>query len=142
VGDSKRKVNKPDKVIIHCSATPNGRDFDVEDIRRWHLDRGWRDVGYHYIIKRDGTIQMGRVETEIGAHVRGHNTNSLGVCLIGDDNFTFDQYISLDSLYLDIYLRHGIGPDYVFGHYEFTDQKTCPNIDMDHLRTRLRKQIA
>jgi len=134
-------VNEPQIIIIHCSDTPDSKDFDIEDIRRWHTDKppngnGWRDVGYHYIIKRDGTIQMGRLETEVGAHVRSHNRGSIGVCLIGRERFNQTQYAALDRLYIDIYLRHGLDSRDVYGHYELDDRKTCPNLDMDKIRYR------
>ncbi len=134
-------MNYPEILVIHCSATKNEISYDIEEIRKWHLQRGWKDVGYHYVIKRDGTIQMGRLETEVGAHVRGHNQNSLGICLIGNDNFTSKQYTSVDRLYRDICSRYSIMPDDVYGHYEFTDEKTCPNLEMDSLRERLWKVV-
>ena len=70
-------------IVVHCSATNEGEDFDVDDIREMHLARGWRDIGYHFVITRDGQIQAGRPIDEIGAHVRGHNKGSIGVCYIG-----------------------------------------------------------
>lgn len=72
-----------DKIVIHCSATAECVDFDMTDIRQWHLDRGWRDIGYHYVIKLDGTIQHGRGIDQMGAHVSGHNANSIGICYVG-----------------------------------------------------------
>lgn len=131
----------PTELVIHCSATHNGKDIDIEDIRQWHKDRGWQDIGYHYVIKRDGTIQCGRLESEIGAHVKGHNSNSIGICLVGNDQFTKSQYNSLDRLYSDIFNRYAIPIEKVKGHYEYTNQKTCPNIDMVLLRSRLRKVV-
>jgi len=76
----KRNVNE---VIIHCSATPEGADFTVEDIRKWHLARGWSDIGYHFVVYRNGTIHRARSLEKIGAHVKGRNTNTIGVCYIG-----------------------------------------------------------
>ena len=70
-------------IVVHCSATTPMQDIGVEDIRRWHLARGWRDVGYHKIIRRDGTIEDGRPEIQLGAHARGNNKNSLAVCMVG-----------------------------------------------------------
>jgi len=77
----KRKVTK--EIIIHCSATPEGRDYTVEDIRRWHLNRGFKDIGYHFVIYRDGSIHVGRAKDLVGAHCEGHNAISIGVCYIG-----------------------------------------------------------
>lgn len=71
------------EIIIHCSATPEGKDFTVEDINKWHKQRGFKKIGYHYIIYRDGSCHVGRLENEIGAHCTGHNSYSIGVCYIG-----------------------------------------------------------
>lgn len=94
------------KLVVHCSATPANRDIGVADIRVWHRAKGWRDVGYHYVIRRDGTVEKGRADTAIGAHVEGHNNGSLGICLVGgvkpdmtaETNFTAAQYASLAEL--------------------------------------------
>lgn len=70
-------------MVFHCSATKEGVSFDVNDIRKWHKARGFRDVGYHYVILLDGTIQLGRPLDQSGAHVKDHNADSIGVCYIG-----------------------------------------------------------
>lgn len=70
-------------IIVHCSATPEGKDFTVKDIDRWHRERGSKKIGYHYVVYRDGTVHEGRAENEIGAHCTGHNADSIGVCYIG-----------------------------------------------------------
>ena len=75
-----RKINK---IILHCSATPEGREHNVEDIRRWHLRRGFSDIGYHYLIHLDGTIEVGRPIEKRGAHCSGQNRNSIGICYVG-----------------------------------------------------------
>lgn len=77
---SKRKINE---IIIHCSATPEGRDFTVAQIKQSHLQRGFSDIGYHYVIYRDGTLHNGRDVDISGAHCSGHNSYSIGVCYIG-----------------------------------------------------------
>jgi N-acetylmuramoyl-L-alanine amidase len=84
-----------DYIVVHFSATPEGRDVDASQIREWHLDRGWDDIGYHYVVKLDGTIQKGRNDDEIGAHCYGHNQNSIGVCFIG--GLSKDSSKSLDT---------------------------------------------
>ena len=76
-------MRKIDKVIIHCSATPEGKDYTVEDIDRWHRERGFDCIGYHYVIYRDGSVHKGRDVAKIGAHCKGQNANSIGVCYIG-----------------------------------------------------------
>jgi N-acetylmuramoyl-L-alanine amidase len=137
----KRKINK---VIIHCSATKPSMDIDAEVIRGWHLKRGWKDIGYHFVIKRDGEIEDGRdldgdgdIFEEIGAHTVGYNKNSIGICLVGgvseknvniaEDNFTDMQWRSLRNL-LKI-----IKADYkkatIHGHNEFAN-KACPSFDV------------
>ncbi len=75
-----RQINQ---IIIHCSDSPEGRNDTAEDIRRWHLARGFKDIGYHYIILLDGTIELGRPVEKIGAHCTNHNANSIGICYIG-----------------------------------------------------------
>ena len=71
------------EIIIHCTATPEGTDFTVAQIKRCHLDRGFNDIGYHYVIYRDGTIHKGRAEEKVGAHATGHNAISIGICYVG-----------------------------------------------------------
>jgi len=82
-----RTINK---IIVHCSATPEGRDVSPEEITRWHVEEnGWSDVGYHFIITLDGVVHYGREVERAGAHVRGHNSDSIGICYVGglDENF-------------------------------------------------------
>ncbi|MBP5691206.1 MAG: N-acetylmuramoyl-L-alanine amidase, partial [Bacteroidaceae bacterium] len=76
-------MRKITEIIIHCSATPQGVDYTVADIDRWHRQRGFNKIGYHYVIYRDGSIHQGRPVEEIGAHCIGHNAHSIGVCYIG-----------------------------------------------------------
>ena len=115
------------KIVIHCSATPNGREHDAAEINRWHLDRGWDGIGYHYVIKVDGVIENGRPEYWTGSHARGHNTNSLGVCIIGMDDYNDLQWNALRSLIDDLLYKY---PDAkVIGHNEIS-KKTCPGFDV------------
>tara|TARA_R100001480_G_scaffold15213_2_gene24170 strand:+ start:188 stop:601 length:414 start_codon:yes stop_codon:yes gene_type:complete len=87
-------------IVIHCADTPADMDIGVETIRKWHVEeRGWDDVGYHYIIKRDGKIEPGRDVKVQAAHARAVNSNSVGICLVGrGDNFTEDQFFGLHNL--------------------------------------------
>lgn len=121
------------KLIVHCSATPNDRNITVEEIRSWHLARGWSDIGYHYVISRDGKILCGRPVGIAGAHCQGHNFDSVGVCLVGDDEFNPVQFKALQNLYA---MLKGFYPDMkAFGHRDFTDLKTCPNFEVkDYLK--------
>ena len=131
-------MNKPKEIILHCSATPDDRDIDIETIRKWHTEeRKWKDVGYHYCIKRNGTIQIGRLETEIGAGVYRHNRDVIHVCLIGIGNYTNRQLKALDRLCLDIHIRCRIESENIKGHYEYDPNKTCPNLNMPDVRRGL-----
>lgn len=131
-------LNIPNKIIIHCSATQPEQDIDVATIERWHKKNGWRTVGYHYVIKRDGTVQVGRPPHHIGAHTYGHNKHSLGVCMVGgvdadlepEDNFTVEQYDSLRDLITELCVVHEISQDNIHGHYEFAN-KACPSFDVE-----------
>jgi len=137
----KRKVTK---LIVHCSDSTFG---DVDVIRSWHKEKGWRDVGYHYVIingfvtgdmeydpEQDGNIQPGRGCNEIGAHCKGHNKDSIGICLIGVRQFTEAQFRSLEMLIFELL---NIYPDAaVFAHNEFNQHKTCPNMSGEWLRRK------
>jgi N-acetyl-anhydromuramyl-L-alanine amidase AmpD len=113
-------------------------DIGADRIREWHINqRGWRDIGYHFVLRRDGTIEKGRPVGEVGAHVAGHNTESLGICLVGgvtahgepEANYTDTQLEALDTLLRSL-LR-----DYpearVLGHRDFEGvTKACPCFDV------------
>ena len=116
-------------LIVHCSDTENNKDINAIDIHKMHLDFGWQGIGYHKVIKRSGEIQNGRPEYWVGAHVKGKNDISLGVCLIGKNNFTKKQLISLQKVlkkWKDEYQNTTI-----IGHCDTGDtNKTCPNFDV------------
>jgi len=120
-------MRKIRKVIIHCADTPDDKNFSVLDIDRWHKERGWKKVGYHYVIDKKGIIQVGRFESEIGAHCKGLNTESIGICLIGRKDFNDKQMKCLTELIDD--LRYRYPQASVHGHCEFS-YKTCPNFDV------------
>ena len=115
------------EIIIHCSATPNGREDTAEDIHRWHLARGWDGIGYHYIIEVKGKLVKGRPDYWIGSHAKGHNKNSIGICLIGTDEYNLDQWSILDNLLRKLSVEHP-NPK-IIGHNEISD-KTCPGFDV------------
>jgi N-acetylmuramoyl-L-alanine amidase len=120
---------KISKVIIHAADTPADMDIGAEDINQWHLERGWSGVGYHWVIRRDGTVEQGRLESTSGAHAYGHNQNSIGVCLVGGKggcNFTSSQWAALDALVNDLVHRYS-GAE-VIGHNDVSD-KPCPMFD-------------
>lgn len=128
-----RTINE---IIIHCAATPEGRAFTTDDIRRWHKAQGFRDVGYHYVIHLDGSVHPGRPLEETGAHCKGHNSHSIGICYIGGvaadgrtpkDTRTPSQRIALEALVLLLRLRFPRAT--VHGHCEFA-AKACPSFNV------------
>jgi N-acetylmuramoyl-L-alanine amidase len=146
-------------IIIHCSDS----DFGTADmIRGWHKRRGWRDIGYHFVIRNgadkisfsnpdnDGLVETGRMldgddfltDNEKGAHALGYNENSIGICLIGIKNFTSNQIRSLLSLIEELTSKHNIPHTNILGHCETASGKrqgkTCPNFPVSDIRERLR----
>ena len=115
------------EIIIHCAATPNGKNFTAADIHGWHKQNGWSGIGYHYVIKIDGTVEHGRPEYWPGAHTKGHNSKSIGICMIGTDNFTDDQWYSLKKLVAQMITKYQDAK--VIGHNEVS-QKYCPGFDV------------
>jgi len=141
-----RQINK---IIVHCSYSEWG---DVDEIRRWHTKQnGWTDIGYHFVIcnaypthpsfkygrpvpEMDGQIQEGRPIENPGAHVKGYNNDSIGICLIGKKVFTLPQ-ITFLARKIDE-LQEQFGDLSIHGHYEFDKSRTCPNLDIDYLVKR------
>lgn len=128
---------KIDYIVIHCSATNPLHDIGVVEIDSWHRKRGFKKVGYHYVIRRSGAIDTGRKETEPGAHVQGYNSRSIGICVVGgvnsanepEANYTPAQYDSLSRLVEQLTSRY---PDAeVLGHRDFPGvNKACPCFDV------------
>jgi len=123
-------------IVVHCSATPEGRDVSTETIRGWHVnERKWSDIGYHYVIELNGKVKNGRPLERAGAHVRGFNKNSIGICYVGGmtadmkepkDTRTKAQKESLLNLILELKLKF---PNAVVrGHNDFAP-KACPSFD-------------
>ncbi len=127
-----RPINE---IILHCTATPEGREVKVADIRRWHVQRGFSDIGYHYVILLDGTVELGRALEKQGAHCSGHNKTSIGVCYVGGcdsnmqpkDTRTEAQKVALAKLIRD--LRTQFPKATIHGHREFA-AKACPSFDV------------
>jgi len=143
-------MRKIDRIIVHCSDSLFG---DAALIDRWHKERGWKSIGYHYVILnsypdeaaqrlkrpqfwRDGEVQSGRPLEVTGAHVKGANAGSVGICLIGREQFTAGQFASLARLIAE--LKGQFSGLTVVGHYEAQASadppKSCPNLDMDWIR--------
>lgn len=122
------------EIIIHCADTPAGRDDCADDIRRWHkTEHGWSDIGYHYVIDIDGTIEAGRDLEKAGAHCTGHNANSIGICYVGGKLFNKPADTRTDAqkaslLLLLKYLRQRYPKAKIYGHRDFA-QKACPCFD-------------
>lgn len=136
------------EIFIHCS---DSRFGNAEIIDGWHRERGWDGIGYHFVVEnghahsgddyqpeRDGHVSPGRDLEKVGAHVRGRNSHSIGVCLIGRDRFSPAQITAAVELVNDLRAQFDLPVDAVLGHYEADPGKTCPNLDMDRLRRLLR----
>lgn len=131
----KHSTRQIDKLIIHCSATAEGKDFTVADITRWHKQRGFDTIGYHYVIYRDGSIHEGRDVNRVGAHCSGYNAKSIGICYIGGlasdnktpkDTRTDKQKAALWTLLRELVCLY---PDAeIYGHRDFS-AKACPSFD-------------
>ncbi|WP_051219473.1 N-acetylmuramoyl-L-alanine amidase [Oceanobacter kriegii] len=144
----RREPSQINTIVIHCADTPNGRANTIEDIDLWHRQRGFRRdlsiapsyqpnltaVGYHYVIEVDGTVRCGRPVLETGAHVSGHNHNTIGICLIGRDQYTNEQWIALESLVRALQMpslvAQGLSIQHIKGHREYNKAKSCPGFDV------------
>lgn len=129
-------MRRIDYIVVHSSASPEGREDTAEDVTRWHLARRFKDIGYHYVIELDGIVFQGRPLPKQGAHVRGHNTHTIGICYIGGtdnthqrnpkDTRTLDQMKSLEHLLTDLKTMF---PDAeIVGHGNLA-ATSCPSFD-------------
>lgn len=130
---------KTDFIAIHCSATSDKQNIGAADIDKWHRKQGWQAIGYHYVIRRDGTVEEGRDEKVVGAHVQGFNEVSVGICMVGGvdandvnkakDNFTEAQFASLKQLLVDLKTRYPKAK--IQGHRDFPNvKKACPSFEV------------
>jgi len=101
-----KEIKEVRYIVVHASDTPADKDIGVEEIRLMHLRRGWFDIGYHYVIRRDGSLENGRPMDRPGAHARGFNHLSLGICLVGQGDFTNKQYATLADLVMGLVDMH------------------------------------
>ena len=130
---------KTEMIVVHCAATRPSMDIGFKEIRKWHVeDNGWDAVGYHYIIRRDGTQEVGRPEAFQGAHAPAVNSKSIGVCLVGgmaedegpENNFTLEQFLTLKDLIKKLKMTN---PNIVeiIGHCDIQDNKpNCPGFNL------------
>ena len=133
-----RKINK---IIVHCSDSPQGRGDTAKDIDLWHKQRGFKrtyegktyHIGYHFVLLEDGFIEAGRPLEISGAHCKGHNADSIGICLIGKNEFTDKQFNSLRDLIKGLMIQYKLKIDNVYGHRDFSN-KTCPNFDVNEFK--------
>lgn len=125
-----------DTAAVHCTATKEGLDYTVATIRSWHLQRGFADIGYHFVVHLDGTISIGRPISKIGAHVAGHNTGSIGIVYVGGldkngkpkDTRTPAQKAAIRKLLKELVSKYGI--KIIKGHRDFPGvAKACPCFD-------------
>lgn len=137
------------KIVVHCSATPRGKDFRASDIDAWHRKQGWDGIGYHFVIALDGTREIGRPLARVGSHVKFHNANSIGICMIGglgangrgDNTFTLAQFGELAKLLRELRARWPQAQ--ILGHRDLSPDrdgdgkvekhewlKECPSFDV------------
>ena len=129
-----RKINL---IVVHCAATPPSMDIGVRVIDQWHRENGWNGCGYHFVVRRNGLVESGRDLTLKGIHAKGHNSNSIGLCLIGgvdnyhqpDNNFTKNQMDTLKFMLAKLTEQYkGIA---VLGHKDlYGVTKECPCFDV------------
>lgn len=128
-----REINN---IILHCSATQEGVDIKVNTIRRWHVTcNGWKDIGYHFVVDLDGTVEEGRPISQVGAHCSGHNKGSIGICYVGGcdknmkpkDTRTGLQKIAMFELVHRLLDMFHLTIDNVHCHNDYTNLKACPS---------------
>lgn len=144
-----KSARKISEIIVHCTATPEGRNFTVADIRAGHLARGFVDIGYHYVIYLDGSVHEGRNIHQTGAHCTGHNQNSVGISYVGGvardgktpkDTRTKEQKAALVTLLADLCRLYKLPVTRIFGHYQFAN-KACPSFRIEPLRDEVAKKL-
>ena len=134
-GELKKSTRTINEIIVHCSATPEGKDYTLDTIRQWHLQRGFSNIGYHYIIHLDGKVEEGRDVNIAGAHCSGNNSKSIGICYIGgmtaDNKKAKDTRTDAQKVNLKVLLQamRKLYPNAkIHGHRDFA-AKDCPSFD-------------
>lgn len=127
----------PKRIVIHCSATKNGHEYSLEQCDSDHRARGFDGIGYHILIEPDGQCHNGRPFNEVGAHVKGHNEGSIGICLVGTDKFTRRQFDVLRYKLDSIFLTYNIKKTELFCHNQFDSAiaqgKVCPSMRINDI---------
>lgn len=130
------KRKSTDWLVVHCAATRPSQDIGAKEIFGWHRKQGFIAIGYHYVIRRDGTLETGRPDDVVGAHAVGANHNGIGICLVGgvdeklqpEDNFTPAQFITLKELLSTLKAKYPTAK--VIGHRDVPGtKKACPSFD-------------
>lgn len=130
-------MRRIDEIIVHCTATPQGMAVSVDDIDRWHRQRGFACIGYHYVVYLDGTVHAGRPIERTGAHCKGHNAHSIGICYVGGldlqrrpkDTRTPAQKQALRALVATLKTQYPNAK--VYGHRQLAAHKACPCFDVE-----------
>jgi N-acetyl-anhydromuramyl-L-alanine amidase AmpD len=122
-------MRKISEIILHCTASKS--DPSVAIVTKWHVDQGWDTIGYHFLIRVDGTIETGRQLERIGAHTKGHNTGTIGIALNGLDQFSKEQFESCAKLIVK--LKKRFGNLKISGHNEYSSKK-CPVFNIDIIK--------
>lgn len=149
-----KPIASVDFLVVHCSATTPDMDVGAKEIERWHKEQGYFAIGYHYVIRRNGAVEKGRPNDQPGAHVAGHNHNSLGICMVGgvkwidlnrngkrevnelnaESNFTPEQFDALHKLLHELHAKHPSAE--ILGHRDIERRdgkkytKACPSFDV------------
>jgi len=134
------KVKEIRYIVIHCSDSPNDRGDTAADVKRWHLEKGFATIGYHWVIERDGKRVTGRPETMQGAHEQTVNRCSIGICMMGRDAFTEKQWAALRMLLAELLKRYPGAK--VVGHCELDKGRKCPGFDVQAWLARERSVVA
>lgn len=129
-------------IVVHCADTYAHMDIGRKEIDKWHRDKGWSGIGYHKVIRRNGTIEDGRPLDNIGAHVEGFNAKSVGICMVGgkgsdgkgEANFTPPQWESLRNLIIGLKEKYPRAK--IVGHRDLNEGKECPSFDVSAWRER------
>lgn len=134
-----KPLKSVDFIVVHCAATPPTMDIGVKEIDRWHRERGFFSIGYHWVIRRNGMTEDGRDSLIPGAHARGYNERSLAICLVGgckkvgdklvaENNFTEDQFATLQAKLTELTAKFPNAK--VIGHRDVEPNKDCPSFDV------------
>lgn len=137
-----KKRTATNLIVVHCAATKPTMDIGRKEIQMWHVQQGWLAIGYHFVIRRDGTVEEGRPHDVVGSHVKSRNADCIGICLVGgidaqgrpEDNFTDAQKATLRALLWK--MTQGVSHEGAYkglpicGHRDLDPSKACPSFDV------------